>query len=97
MAEEGLNATPDQPQELRKRGRPVGSVKKTQPGCPRKRKLSTFDQRKGKKQGTPRPAVEVTPTQAQEGNRLDTQASPANKNNFWATVRSQKPGIVPKS
>ena len=32
-----------------------------------------------------------------QGNRLDTQASPANKNNFWATVRSQKPGIVPKS
>ena len=32
-----------------------------------------------------------------EGNRLDTQASPANKNKFWATERSQKPGIVPKS
>ena len=31
------------------------------------------------------------------GNRLDTQASPANKYIFWATVRSQKLGIVPKS
>ena len=32
-----------------------------------------------------------------QGKRLDTQASPANKNKFWATVRSQKPEIVPKS
>ena len=31
------------------------------------------------------------------GNRLDTGPTFANKNRFWATVRSQKLVVVPKS
>ena len=34
---------------------------------------------------------------ALEGKRPDTGTTLTNKNKFWATVRSQKPGIVPKS
>ena len=32
-----------------------------------------------------------------KGNRPDTRARLTNKNKFWATVWSQKPGIVPKT
>ena len=31
------------------------------------------------------------------GNRPDTGPTLTNKNKFWTTVSSQKPGIVPKS
>ena len=66
-AEKGLGDASAEPQEQHKQRRPAGWTKKNGWGCPRKRKRSCFNVRKGKKkQAMPRPAVEVTPPSAQD-------------------------------